>query len=384
MDRNTHTTQMDHATSLGLPRLLLTLSGYDMNIEGENSSHQNGGESANEHHDTASAVVSHDPPLYSELYSPVAGGSYVKRKSDSDGPSRRKNQKIFLPLLLKEGICKRFMFDEGKEITQPQFEFKLPKEHYSYRLKEIAEFYTQQSTMPASMANTANLMLTPELKQAIKDFINTYRPELKDLAELRGDSMLYILHSTLNHPGDSEEVISELISRVFGLMCFCWEVVSTNDFHTTNQIEQERVIKELKDMSHGITMALEAQKIPDTVRMLTETLKIQATELSKVNSSVAKMCESNEKISKDLALLKAQRESDSEIVLASQKQVIDLQSKLTSSEREVSASKGYAKQIFQEKAALKKENEILRAKIESWNSGKAEGTCSGAGTGGCN
>ena len=276
------------------------------------------------------------------------------------------------------------MFDEGKEITQPQFEFKLPKEHYSYRLKEIAEFYTQQSTMPASMANTANLMLTPELKQAIKDFINTYRPELKDLAELRGDSMLYILHNTLNHPGDSEEVISELISRVFGLMCFCWEVVSTNDFHTTNQIEQERVIKELKDMSHGITMALEAQKIPDTVRMLTETLKIQATELSKVNSSVAKMCESNEKISKDLALLKAQRESDSEIVLASQKQVIDLQSKLTSSEREVSASKGYAKQIFQEKATLKKENEILRAKIESWNSGKAEGTCSGAGTGGCN
>ena len=379
MDRNTHTTQMEHLTSLdnqdhdsGLSRFLLTTSAHEMNIEGENSSQQIGGGSVNGHHDT---VLSNDPPpSYSDS---------VKRKRDSDVQRGRPNLKIFLPLQLKEGkIPPRFQYDHGKETTQPPFE--LPETHWCHRLQEIAEYYTRHSTMPASMANTANLMLTPELQQAIKEFINTYRPELRDLAELRGDSMLYILHNTLNHPGDSEEVISELISRIFGMMCFCWELVSSNDLHRTNQIEQDRVIEELKNMSHNITMALEAQKIPDTVRILTETLAIQVSELTKVNSSVVKMCESNEKISKELDLLKAQRESDLEIVITSQKQVIDLQSKLTSSEREAVASKGCAKQMYLEKNALQKENDILREEIKLLRSGKPEGTCSGAGTGGCN
>lgn len=76
---------------------------------------------------------------------------------------------------------------------------------------------------------TANGFLHPAFKKYVLDLLHQHRPDLKELCDLRLDSMKHILERSLEKWSQPEEVISELLGRVFGLMCALWDLLHKED-----------------------------------------------------------------------------------------------------------------------------------------------------------
>lgn len=425
MDRNTHTTQMDdtfsraalgYGSGSGGPNVLLQ---PDSPPSSSLATDRTGGSSVMEHEERVlpdtGLLLQIPPPDYHEGSSDkdpldqVGGGSFQtneaqhhaaktllhkKRLRESDveegGSSvvdpvqvavltnTRLSAKLYKVLVMPDMIY-RYPYEEGQECKD--FQMDLPTDHASSRIKEIVDFYTKNSGMRPCISNTGNIMLNLQFQGAVLDFLQTYMPRLQSLNELTRDSMYHILHSALKHKGTPDEVISELLSRVFGLMCVCWELISNEAVYNAQVREQERVIHELKTVSIDFTNALEANdekllkyKTPEIVRTLTDTLAKQISELTKVNSSILKQAEGMTKMSEEMALLTAKCTSNWEDLINSQREVIELKSQLATSVSDHDLSEKNSYIFYQKNLTLGEEIVTLRAEIELLKTRNADAT----------
>jgi len=423
VDRNTHTTQMDdtfsravlgYGSGSGGPNVLLQ---PDSPPSSSLATDRTGGSSVMEHEERVlpdtGLLLQIPPPAYHEGSSDkdpldqVGGGSFQtneaqhlaaknllhkKRLRESDveegGSSvvdpvqvsvltnTRLSAKLYKVLVMPD-MMYRYTYEGGQE--SKDFQMDLPTDHPSSRIKEIVDFYTINSGMLPCISNTGNIMLNLQFRGAVLDFLQTFMPRLQSLNELTRDSMYHILNSALKHQGTPDEVISELISRVFGLMCVCWQLISNEAEYNAKLIEQERVIHELKTVSIDFTNALEANdakvlkhKTPEIVRTLADTLAKQISELSKLNSSIIEQTEGMSKMSGEIAVLREKCNSNWENIINSQREVIELKSQLATSDSKRKLSDLSVYDFYQKNETLNAENVALRAEIASLKTCNAE------------
>jgi len=309
--------------------------------------------------------MSTDPPTYEEAVKVAIGvdenTTHLSEVDDMNvdagnvvGISRGDRKLETLPHYIGMGRVYEFFTEEvSGEEAKNDFPLSVEDGHRLKNLIDLCNEMQLQTTQKSGFANTANTFMHPAFQ---KHFLMLNRDTYKDLDNLhalRAHSMKHILERCLEKWNKPDEVITELLNRVFGVMCVVWDLLSKEN-SLLNQVNSQAaglsVIEERmnnvqlelqSNLFHVSSNLLKAENIANALAKLeqAESSAKQLEEMKGLNKTMKKM-------GLDVGILAAKRQEDVTSMLAWVDEKLTLDQKMSDTEDNLQKYKAKHKEVL--------------------------------------
>ena len=225
---------------------------------------------------------------------------------------------VHLPMLLEVGKVETF-FTENASVEEAKYDVPLsvveghPMETWAHLSKRMDEATANQ----IGYARIANHFLHPPFQSHCLMLNKLKYPDLENLHALRTHSMKHILERCLQKWSKPEEVIMELLGRVFGVMCMSWDLLSKENsllLQVNSQaagllVMEERMNKVHNELQSNLFQAGSNLVKAENISTLLGKLDLLGSNVDQLNEITA-VKENVTKVAKDVGILVSERQED--------------------------------------------------------------------------
>jgi len=304
--------------------------------------------------------MSRSPPSYEEAVNAAQGGVYSEPDDMNldavTGVGISRGEGILESLPHYPGMGSVVEFFKAEISGEPGKEKSPLCVEAGHILKELIKLCNEmdsKTNQKCAYANTANTFMHKPFDNYILLLLRDTYPDLENLHALRAHSMKHILERCLEKWNKPDKVISELLTRVFGLMCVVWELLS-KEYSLHNQVNsqaaglsaiEERMHNAQAELQNNLcqlsSTLLKAENIAGALEKLeqADSSAKQLQEMTALNTSMTKMC-------KDVRTMKEYRQADVQNLVDSVQKKTTLQTTLSESEKNLKKSKDTNKELL--------------------------------------